>query len=175
MSTRASRVQFISGGDLMKTLVLVALCVVLGLIKPIMAEPRFGVRIGEGYVLLFKDGISPGPVNTRYEITMAVPKGRSVLIFAGGVSVPNDIFRPAPRTSVSVAVKVTKKMSISAGPGYQYNPGYGSKDATHFTGLGVGLAYRIGNIGILFVTGPGRTSGVNVWSWLVQPAVGYTF
>ena len=140
------------------------------------ARPSIGVRVGEAYVLLVKDGASAGPTSTRFDVVMGVPlTPRLNLSFGIGTTMPNDILRPAPRASIGLSIKLTDKVGIGFGPGYQYNPAYAGKGDSHFIGFALIPSYRIGNVSLLFLTGPGWTSGINVWSWIFQPSIGYTF
>lgn len=151
---------------------------VLGSIAPAYAKPVFGAKVAEGYVLVLRNGGESGGVSTRLELTMGLPLGgRLGLGFAAGIVVPNDLFRPGPRGSVALSIKLTDSVSFSFGPGYQYNPGYAGKADTHFAGLGFGPSYRTGPWTIGFTTGPGWTGNASsgAWGWLFQPSVGVAF
>jgi hypothetical protein len=140
------------------------------------AQTTFGVRAAEGYILLLKDGGTSGPVNTRLEFTVTTPLSpRLKMSFAAGATIPNDVFHPVPRAVATLVIKLTDAVNFGAGPGYQYNVGYGDKSGSHFVGFALGPSYRIGRVTLGFATGPGYTTGIKVWSWLFQPSVGVTF
>jgi hypothetical protein len=161
---------------LMRNLLSLVVLATIAISTAASAQTTFGVRAAEGYILLFKDGASSGPVNTRLEFTGSTRlNSRLVLSFAVGAAIPNDAFRPAPRACVALVIKLTYAASFALGPGYQYNVSYGDKQDSHFTGFGFGPSYRIGRVTLGFTTGPGWTSRVNVWSWLFQPSVGVNF
>lgn len=143
---------------------------------PVPHKPTFGVRAAEGYVLLLKDGGTSGPVNTRFDVTLGLPvTQRLALGFGVGAVIPNDAFRPSVRFLAGISLKLIGDWSLAIAPCYQYNPQYSGKPDSHFIGLGFGPSYQIGRVSIGLATGPGWTSRVRAWSWVLQPSVGFSF
>lgn len=157
-------------------LVLAALTVTAHAVEPPKPKTTFGVKAGIGGVAVFKDGLTPGGMTLRLDITMQVPvSGRVGIGLNVGAVMPFDAFRPIPRAGVALTLRLSEHTSVAIGPGYQYNAGYSGKPDSHFVGLGFGPSYRTGQFAVGFTTGPGWTSGVNLWGWLFQPWAGITF
>lgn len=160
----------------MKLSAIVALVVVLTLNSIVASAltPVFNIR--EGYVVLLKGGLTPGPASTRYDISLSGKVSEKVSVAVGvGIATPNDSIKPSPRLSVGASLGMTDRWSTQVSTLYQRNVGYGGKPSTDLLGVGTGLTYGIGN-GLSLSMAVGLAKIVNGdYSLLFQPSLGITF
>lgn len=141
------------------------------------AIPKVTVSTAEGYLVLFKDGITPGSASTRFGLGLSwvvAPKTSVSVTF--GINTSNTEFKPLPRVILGVGYALTDRVSAVVGLLYQFCYGYGGKPHNHLFGGSLGVRLKVGNgFSLGFDAGPAKTIEAGSWSFLFQPSVSYTF
>lgn len=137
--------------------------------------PGFSVR--EGYIVVLKDGGTPGPVGTRYDLTLTEKVSEGVMVTGGlGLASPNATFTPSLRATASLGLALVGPWSAHTGLLYQRNIGYGGKPSTNSVGWLAGPTYLVTKGVTLSISlGVGKTLDGGDWTFLFQPSLGFSF
>ena len=142
------------------------------------AIPKVTISVAEGYVLLLKNGVTPGGASTRFGLRLSWSIAPKWFISGTiGISVPNDTAKVSPRVILGLGYAINKKWSVNIGILYQVNPGYGDSSLTNTLGVSAGFGVKLGaGFGFGLHVGAARSveSG-SYWGLLIQPGVSYTF